>query len=36
VQKTHEFYFIWRKNSVFKILYQEIVKEFRLKNYSEV
>jgi DNA-binding transcriptional LysR family regulator len=28
LQKTHDFYFIWRKNSTFKSLYQEIVKEF--------
>ncbi|WP_315071920.1 LysR family transcriptional regulator [uncultured Clostridium sp.] len=28
LQKTHDFYFIWRKNSAFKSLYQEIVKEF--------
>ena len=28
LQKSHDFYFIWRKNSVFKDLYKKIVDEF--------
>jgi DNA-binding transcriptional LysR family regulator len=28
LQKNHDFYFIWRKNSAFKELYQNIAKEF--------
>lgn len=28
LQKTHDFYFIWRKNSTFKSLYQKIIKDF--------
>lgn len=28
LQKTHDFYFIWRKNSAFKSLYQKLVEEF--------
>lgn len=28
LQKTHDFYFIWRKNSVFNDFYKELAKEF--------